>query len=306
MAVVDLFSKRKLRSLGVAPDPFTYDSLPNALRVQIIHIWRDALGQPDGYASQTNEIYEQMNQMLAREFGMFTLKQSQYETDFEAVSNYLLNTKDIDRALDIIEFSFRVIGTYGSDNQFRMMSRCTSTPSEAIEELNERFLQHAVGYEFTSGQLVRKDNVFLHKEVILPALTLLNQKAFAGPNQKFLSAHEHYRKGRYKESLNECLKAFESTMKAICKLKKWKYSEKDTAKTLIDVCLSSQLIPTFLQSEFSSLRAALEGGIPTVRNRLSGHGQGPEPVAVPAYYASYLLSLTAATIVLLVDAYEAS
>jgi hypothetical protein len=306
MTVIDLFSKRKRRSLAAAPDPFTYDSLPIALRVQIVHIWRDALGIPDEYMSRTNKVYEEMNQMLAREFGVFSLKRGPYETDFEAVSNYLLKTDDTDRALDIIELSFKFIVAYGSDDYFRNISRCTSTPLQAIDELNQRFLQHAVGYELTQGQLLRKDNAILHKEVVLPALTLLNQKAFAGPNQEFLLAHEHYRRGRYKESLNECLKAFESTMKAICKLKKWKYSEKDTAKALIDVCLSNQLIPIFLQSEFSSLRAALEGGIPTVRNRLSGHGQGPEPIDVPAYYASYLLNLTAATIVLLVNAYEAS
>ena len=48
---------------------------------------------------------------------------------------------------------------------------------------------------------------------------------YAGANDEFLRAHEHYRHKRHKECLNECLKAFESMMKAICKKRRWPYSE---------------------------------------------------------------------------------
>ena len=44
MPVFDLFSHRKRVAAGDAPDVFAYDNLPEALRVQISLIWRDAIG----------------------------------------------------------------------------------------------------------------------------------------------------------------------------------------------------------------------------------------------------------------------
>ena len=70
----------------------------------------------------------------------------------------------------------------------------------------------------------------------------------------------------------------------------------------IDICFQNGLIPDFFQAQFSSLRAGLESGVPTVRNKLSSHGQGVEQREVPQYMARYLLNLTATSILLLTDA----
>jgi hypothetical protein len=79
----------------------------------------------------------------------------------------------------------------------------------------------------------------------------------------------------------------------------------DAAKELIDVCLKNSLIPPLIQSHIGGVRAALESGIPTIRNRLSGHGQGAQVVTVPEHYASYMLLLTATTIQYLVQSEKA-
>ena len=175
-------------------------------------------------------------------------------------------------------------------------------PDDAINELNARLLESSVGFEFVNGMIIRKDSETIHREVILPTLQLLSDPMFKGANEEYRQAHEHYRHRRQKECLNECLKAFESTLKVICKQKGWSYSERDTAKQLIETIFKNELIPAFLQSEFSSLRTALESGIPTPRNRLSGHGQGDTLVKVPDYFAEYLLGLTASTIRFLMNA----
>jgi hypothetical protein len=107
---------------------------------------------------------------------------------------------------------------------------------------------------------------------------------------------------RYKECLNACLSSFESTMKAICAKRKWAYSSKDTARALIETCLKNNLIPPFWQSHLSGLRSTLEGGVPTARNRTSGHGQGAAPTEIPQSLASYVLHLTATTILFLAEA----
>jgi hypothetical protein len=98
------------------------------------------------------------------------------------------------------------------------------------------------------------------------------------------------------------LKALESTIKAICDKRKWPYDPKDTAKKLIGVVFTQGLVPQFMQSHFAGLRSTLEAGVPAVRNKLGGHGQGMVPTSVPEFIVSYALHLTAAAIVFLAKA----
>ena len=91
-------------------------------------------------------------------------------------------------------------------------------------------------------------------------------------------------------------------MKAICDKQKWSYGPGDTAQKLIDICLSNGLVPGYLQSQFTSLRNLLESGVPTVRNKLGGHGQGTSSIQVPESIAMYALHLAASNIVFLAKA----
>ncbi len=171
--------------------------------------------------------------------------------------------------------------------------------NEAIADLNIRFKENAVGYQYVDGEIVRVDSELIHAEAVKPALRLLNTKEYAGPHQEFLSAYEHYREGKNKEALNDCLKAFESTMKAICDKRGWAYKPGDTAKALIDILYAEGLVPPFWQNQFASLRGLLESSIPTGRNKQSGHEQGATPTTVPDHMAAYMLHMTASTLVFL-------
>jgi hypothetical protein len=173
---------------------------------------------------------------------------------------------------------------------------------DAIEEINIRFKERAVGYQFVTGEIVRVDSQFMHSEVVKPAIALLNGEFFSGPQEEFLAAHEHYRHGDNKAALNECLKAFESTMKAIFQKRKWAYNKTGTAKELIRVCFEKGLIPSFWETSFAGLRSLLESSVPTGRNKLGGHGQGAEHVAVPEHLVAYMLHMTASAIVFLCEA----
>ena len=104
--------------------------------------------------------------------------------------------------------------------------------------------------------------------------------------------------------MNECLKAFESCIKAICDKRGWSYGDKDSLKNLIDIVFGEKLIPAFMQSYFSGLRSTLESGASTLRNRRSGHGQGSTIITVPEYMAAYALHLTASNILFLAKANE--
>lgn len=309
MKVFDLFSKRQEQLRGEVPDVYTYDHIPSQLRVQIIHIWLDALGRSSVYLSTADEAYRFINDALCREYGLFQLSEPppvmRHVYTEEIIANFFLQCQSNERVLDVIELVFQVINFEGNDPGYRHRAGASLTAEDAIKELNLRFREHGIGYRFEisddRGQLVRIDNEILHAEVVIPALQLLRENIYRGANEEFLKAHEHYRHGRYKECINECLKAFESSMKAICTKRKWTYDSNDTASKLIKTCLENGLVPSYLQSQYSSLSLVLTSGVPTLRNKLSSHGQGIQETKVPEHFASYVLHLTATNILFLIQ-----
>ena len=333
MKISDIFSKRQKRIRGEVPDVYEYDNIPDELRVQVSYIWQDVWGKIT-YFSQDQyigsrlalEAYKYIDETLCREYGVINL----FEGDdyFQRVFDFFIDTEETDKVIDIIELSFQYIDKvvreeYNVQYDYeKPMSHKIPiyagpsdlmdihdtyegiTPDDAITQLNYRFREHGVGYQFKSGQIIRVDSQFIHTEVVKPTLIFLSDPMYKGANEEFLKAHEHYRKGRYKECLNDCLKAFESCLKIICQKRRWNYNEKDTANRLIDIVFKHNLIDPLMKSHFTALRSSLESGVPTVRNRLSGHGQGPEKIIVPEYIAAYILHLTASNIHFLVKADE--
>jgi hypothetical protein len=167
---------------------------------------------------------------------------------------------------------------------------------EAIAECNQRFQEHQVGFKFVGRQILRIDSEFTHAELTMPVMKLLAQEYLQGANEEFFTALDHQRHGRNKECINECLKAFESTMKSICHKRKWQYNQTDAAKALIGICERNNLFPVFMENHLTGLRMALESGVPTARNKVGAHGQGATPITVSPEFATYILNLTASNI----------
>lgn len=305
MPIFELFSKRQKKKRGEVPDVYVYEKIPQFLRVQIIHIIQDTIGE-DNFGDKAHNVYTNIHKALCKEYGLFSLKEQARSND-EAILDYFLNCEDYERCLDIIELCFQVIGNYIYRDYYDYKNSTTSSqkPEDAINELNSRFKESGVGYQFEKDELIRVDSQYIHSEAVKPVLQLLGSvKVYRGANNEFLSAHEHYRHKRYKECLNDCLKSFESLMKAIHEKHSWPYSQNDTAKKLISSCLSNNLVPEYLQNQFSSVRILLESGIPTVRNKEGGHGQGAEISNVPEHLASYTLHLTATNLLFLANCEE--
>jgi hypothetical protein len=305
MGVFDLFSKRQRKARGEVPDVYVYDKLPRELRVQIVHIIQDAFGTDNYRTDNAEKAYEFVKATLCREYGLFELIERP-KSDQHSVFSFFLQEESIERALDVVELCFKVINkVIAEDRGYQYNTVRKIQPEDAVAELNERFREHGIGFQFESNELIRVDSEFFHSEAVKPVLTVLRGAGFQGANEEFLLAHEHYRHGRHKECLVDCLKAFESTMKSVCKLRGWATQPNDTAKSLIATCFANGLVPAYLDSQFASLRSVLESGVPTVRNKNGGHGQGADPVAVPDYMARYALNLTATSILFLVDAHNA-
>ncbi|EJC62459.1 hypothetical protein QWA_10339 [Alcaligenes faecalis subsp. faecalis NCIB 8687] len=306
MAIFDLFSKRQKKLRGDVPDVYVYDALPETLKTQIIHIWLDTLGRSDqDYDGEVEKAYSFIVNTLCREYGLFKLPGARDyggRDYIEELANFLLLEKDIERTLDAVELSFGVIDRVTRNRNYLRRQNAAKIADSAIDELNGRFQEHGVGFQFIDGEVIRIDSELIHSEVVKPALRLLNKNKYAGAQQEFLKAHEHYRHGNAKEALNECLKAFESLMKSICDTRGWSYNGNATAKNLIQACFDNGLVPTFWQQNFTSLRSLLESSVPTGRNKLGGHGQGSTTTTVPDHLVAYMLHMTASVLVFLSEA----
>jgi len=308
MPIFDLYSKRKKQqeSLG-KPDLYRYDKIPEPLRIQVIHIWRTALGhwyRHTGYSlgddSPSCPLWELIHDTVAREKGMWGLGSPDKDPPERCVQ-YLMSA-DTDGVLDIIQFSFQVIdhGARQFDADAQRRAGITQDADDAIQELNHRFREHGVGYQYLNG-----NSQFLHAETVKPALALLNEAGFSGPAEEFMRAFDHHRKSNSKEAIAEALKAFESTMKAICAARKWNHPPNATAKPLLDILFQNGLVPAELECHFAGLRSAMESGLPTLANRTSRHGQGVTPVEIPPHFAAYAMHLVGSNIVFLIQCHKA-
>lgn len=315
MPIYDLYSKRQKKLRGEVSDTYNYDDLPKPLRVQIVQIWQETLGELHierdawgdiHYNSIIQKTYGFIVHVLCREYGVFRLSEVNHRhgirNTYTELKTFFLEERNTERALDAVEVSFRAIDLFTRKWDYLHRQDAAKKADGAIEELNARFKQHGVGYQFTSGKIVRIDSELIYSEAVKPALKLLQGQHYAGAQQEYLKAHEHYRTGNAKEALNECLKAFESVMKAICDKRGWAYNQNATATSLIKVCFDNKLIPKFWDAHYSSLRSLLESGVPTGRNKSGGHGQGTNPVAVPNHIVAYMLHMTASAIVFLAEA----
>ncbi|MCJ7447140.1 MAG: hypothetical protein MUO72_05590 [Bacteroidales bacterium] len=306
MAVHDLYSKRQKALRGEIPDVFIFNKIPYNLRVQIVQIIKGTIGKRHigPYVDKPAEAYSLINKSLCHEYGLFSLfPNCENDPPELSVLNFFLVTEDVEKAIDVIEFSFlyieKVIKPHYTEYIYH--TDVDMTPDNSIAELNFRFKENGIGYQYESGKIFRVDSLYIHSEIIKPVLNLLQNPKFKGANEEFLKAHEHYRHGRNKECLTECLKAFESTMKIICKEKGWSFNSTDTSNRLIQICLQNNIIPSFTQNQFTSLNSLLESGIPTIRNKLSGHGQGQVPQKVDDEMTRYGLNLTGTNIIFLIE-----
>ncbi|PEM30906.1 STM4504/CBY_0614 family protein [Bacillus wiedmannii] len=300
----ETFSKREKKRMGQVMDVYIYNKIPDRLRVQVIHIWEQSIGGSD-------DTWATINQTMSKELGKFSLT-NEYCQPHEHCKNFLLSCKDV-HAIDLIELSFYVlkdhykIGKIPHDPFAISLMGIEQSFEEAIKELNYWFKDNSIGFEFINGEIIRIDQTHMHEEVVKPAITLLFEEEFEGAAEEFLNAHKSYRKGDYKNALVEALKSFESTMKTICDKKEYTYNKsRDTAQRLITVLFDNNLIPEYMRNHFTSLRNTLEAGLPTVRNKQAGHGQGAESVKVEPYFVEYAINLAATNIVFLINAYKES
>jgi hypothetical protein len=246
MPVYDLFSKRKRRAekAGTA-EVYTYDAIPHPLKVQIVHIWRDAIGVCGRNShTQANSRWNSIHDTMVREKSEFRLTDD--DSPDAQCFNWFLWTTNTDDALDIIDLTFGYIdrGLGELLDYQRESEDIKISAQEAIAELNERFKEHGIGYQYENGEIIRVDSQYVHSEVVKPALSLLSGKPFKKAQEDFLAAHRNHREDKHKESVVAAQRAFESTLKAICTEQGWKFAAGDRATELIKLVREKGMFPT--------------------------------------------------------------
>jgi len=291
MPIEDLYSTRN----KPVPETLNYEFLPEKLKNQIIHIWSDFFTHIND--KNYDELWNLMEGKIARAHGKKTLVESSLirYTDSYKVELYFSGNNKIEECLDVIEIIFRFINKAGEYFSIEQKAK------DAIEELNGRLLQNGVGFQYAAGIIIKIDSSLLHQNIIKPALNLLDDKLYENANEEYLNAHEHFRNARNKECLNDCLKAFETTMKIICTVNKWAFSQNDTASKLINILIANHFFPEYHSTHLNGIRQVLESGVPTIRNKNGGHGQGATRITVGDELASYMLNITGAVIKFLVE-----
>lgn len=324
----DIYSKRQASLKMGNKNLYKYDSIPDELRVQIGYVLDDILGNKtlfeainlgnDGRITP-DSLCGKLKTYLCREYGVrYLAKTPRRNFDNALILNiteiheFIKIESTVEKILDFIELFFRTLKEHGgflidkfcdtNDNKIELIKKLNKILDEAIKELNVRFLEHGIGYQYESGKIIRIDSKYTYEEMVKPALGLLHRNGYKGAEAEFLKAHEYFRKGYNASVLNECLKAFESTLKTICDKRSWEY-DKSTSKNLIEICFKNNLIHNFLQDEYNSLINLLKSGVPMLRNKLSAHGQGSEELPpIPDYYAAYMIHMTASNIIFLIEA----
>jgi hypothetical protein len=182
--VRDIRKAGEARGVRRQPKIFSYDTLPQQFRAQVESIWKDTFGKiPDVYA---DSLWLTVHDTVARELGMRELaKRNVYGQEGWKCHVFLLASEDTVAVLSLIEVSMRTLLSMRRVE----VEHGFVPPADAIAELNRRFRENSLGYEFRQGRIVRADSEFLHSEVTEPALDLMHDARFSGALNEFLEAH---------------------------------------------------------------------------------------------------------------------
>lgn len=289
----ELLSER-LKNMNGEPEIYIYDDFSGEFRNQVFFTVSDVLNLY--FENDHSDMWGFIHDSFAREKGLKKL--GNYEVTWanygEHNIEYYLDNSSSEDLLDFIDYTFNIFDSVLRDvkQRYSYENNSNTNVDKAIQELNYRFKQHRLGYEFVNSELIRIDNTVIHHNVIKPALRLLYDENFIGAEEEIRKAFEYRRKSDNKNAILEAGKAFESTMKTICDLKGYTYDKvKDTAQKLIMILESNHFYPAYMSAHLTNLRTTLETGLPVVRNKNAGHGQGSLVVNIPDEFAEYALNM---------------
>ena len=116
---------------------FTYDELPDELRVQVAHICMDVLGRATicDPSWEVCELFESMVKIMRKELGVFQLPNtSRHDNVVSEWVNGFLAQEDVEIALSMVELAGRGIENRASRHGYRCLNNSEGIAASEIQE----------------------------------------------------------------------------------------------------------------------------------------------------------------------------
>ncbi len=289
------FFRREAEANGEIPEVWSYNTLPQNVRIQI---WQTFVS--------SNEFYTILNTskdictFLKHEIGMdclsvhlhyYQYKQWDYTAELK---EFFINTD--------FRFAFSVVECIAI--ALNQKSNNSSKPKKAIDEINYRLKEARIGYEFNTdaNMLIKKSDEAVYQLSIEPAFHLLSDLKFKESIDNFAKAFSDYQSGNPKDlenAITNALKALESTIKNICKLKGYEFNEEKPLKDQVAVLKNQKFLPEKYNNYFDKITDLIIA-VATPRNKTTGHGQSDEAAdTVDEKLVEFVLAQVASVIVFL-------
>lgn len=192
--------------------------------------------------------------------------------------------KGIDYAMDLISNVYADAGSMA--------------PMRAGEEvrgyISELFAKRGIPYHYEDYKLVWAGDRGAHQVVVGPALQALADARLAGARNEFEAALGHLLAGTQKDredAIEEAAKSVESALKVLVAEKGLTIAANATLRPLFDALKDGGVLPDFTDN---LVQAAAR-----IRNKMGGHGAGPQPRQIDLDIATAAVNGAAAAIVLL-------
>jgi len=158
---------------------------------------------------------------------------------------------------------------------------------EIAAEINRIFSEEDSVWRLLDQQFVKLDSIFVHQQVIARAHERLGAVRWEGAAEELLAAEHDLTDCAGRRAVHHAGNSTESAMKAAL--------GRDDGSALVLARNMAEL--GWFDDLAESMRAGFVdnvlGALPWMRNRLGGHGQGPQPKPVPDPYARLAVGLSA-------------
>jgi len=156
-------------------------------------------------------------------------------------------------------------------------------------EMNNAFEEEGCPWRIADTQFFQVDSQFLSQAVMARTHELLTTEGFMGALEEFREARTELQSGDHKGAIHKACNSLESALKTILK------RQDGTASTLIRKFLEQGFCNDLPAETTKSMESVLMA-LPTLRNKLGGHGQGENTVDVPRPYAELAIHIAGSLI----------
>ena len=265
------FFRREAEANGEIPEVWSYDTLPQNVRIQI---WQTFVSSDDFY--KILDTSKDICTFLQHEIGIDRLSvHSHYyqynQWDYTAELKEFFINKDARFAFSVVECIAIALNK---------RANTSSRHKNAIDEINYRLKEARIGYEFNTdaNMLIKKSDEAVYQLSIEPAFHLLSDLKFKESIDNFAKAFSDYQSGTTKDlenAITNALKALESTIKNICKLKGYEFNEEKPLKDQVAVLKNKKFLPEKYSNYFDKITDLIIA-VAAPRNKTAGHGQSDE------------------------------